>query len=177
VEFVEQTEQLGTGHAVQQYSPLRGLQGDLLVLGDVPLLRPLKQQLLRTHQEHQNAATILTAQLPNPQGTGGYFVTGKTLNKSWKIGTTPKTKSPHQCWGLLLPLAGFGFCAATTSGRQRPILPADAVNQLKSVMAVDVEDYQEILGINDRQQLATAYEILQRRVKSEWMTAGVTLID
>jgi bifunctional UDP-N-acetylglucosamine pyrophosphorylase/glucosamine-1-phosphate N-acetyltransferase len=44
-------------------------------------------------------------------------------------------------------------------------------------MAVDVEDYQEILGINDRQQLATAYEILQRRVKSEWMTAGVTLID
>jgi len=42
-------------------------------------------------------------------------------------------------------------------------------------MAVDVEDYQEIL--NDRQQLATAYEILQRQVKSEWMTAGVTLID
>jgi len=39
----------------------------------------------------------------------------------------------------------------------------------------DVEDYQEILGINDRQQLATAYEILQRR-ESEWMTAGVTLI-
>jgi len=60
--------------------------------------------------------------------------------------------------------------------QQEYYLP-DAVNQLKSVMAVDVEDYQEILGINDRQQLATAYEILQRRVKSEWMTAGVTLID
>jgi len=40
-----------------------------------------------------------------------------------------------------------------------------------------MSNYQEILGINDRQQLATAYEILQRRVKSEWMTAGVTLID
>lgn len=44
-------------------------------------------------------------------------------------------------------------------------------------MAVDVEDYQEILGINDREQLATASEILQRRVKSKWMAAGVTLID
>jgi len=52
VEFVEQTEQLGTGHAVQQLLPTRGLQGDLLVLnGDVPLLRPeTLKQLLRTHQ-------------------------------------------------------------------------------------------------------------------------------
>jgi hypothetical protein len=41
--FVEQTEQLGTGHAVQQVIPhLEGFEGDLLVLnGDVPLLRPL----------------------------------------------------------------------------------------------------------------------------------------
>ena len=53
----------------------------------------------------------------------------------------------------------------------------DAVNQLKPVMAMDVEDYQEMLGINDREQLAMAYEILQRRVKSEWMAGGVTLID
>ncbi|HSF76427.1 MAG TPA: NTP transferase domain-containing protein, partial [Microcoleus sp.] len=41
LEFVEQTEQLGTGHAIQQLLPhLEGFQGDLLVLnGDVPLLR------------------------------------------------------------------------------------------------------------------------------------------
>jgi len=44
-------------------------------------------------------------------------------------------------------------------------------------MAVDVPDYQEILGINDRLQLATASEILQTRVKEKWMAAGVTLID
>ncbi|MEO0408832.1 MAG: NTP transferase domain-containing protein, partial [Cyanobacteria bacterium P01_A01_bin.135] len=53
LEFVEQTEQLGTGHAVQQVIPqLEGFQGDLLVLnGDVPLLRPeTLQRLLETHQ-------------------------------------------------------------------------------------------------------------------------------
>ena len=40
--FIEQREQLGTGHAVQQVIPhLEGFDGDLLVLnGDVPLLRP-----------------------------------------------------------------------------------------------------------------------------------------
>jgi bifunctional UDP-N-acetylglucosamine pyrophosphorylase/glucosamine-1-phosphate N-acetyltransferase len=53
----------------------------------------------------------------------------------------------------------------------------DAVNFMNPVMAVDVDDYQEILGINDRKQLAAAYEILQNRVKDHWMAVGVTLID
>jgi bifunctional UDP-N-acetylglucosamine pyrophosphorylase/glucosamine-1-phosphate N-acetyltransferase len=44
-------------------------------------------------------------------------------------------------------------------------------------MVVDVEDYQEILGINDRKQLAEAYSILQDRIKEDWMKRGVTLID
>jgi bifunctional UDP-N-acetylglucosamine pyrophosphorylase/glucosamine-1-phosphate N-acetyltransferase len=80
VEFVEQTEQLGTGHAVQQLLPhLDGFTDDLLILnGDVPLLRSSTiKQLLETHQAHQNAATLLTAHLPNPQGMGGFFVTIK----------------------------------------------------------------------------------------------------
>lgn len=48
---------------------------------------------------------------------------------------------------------------------QKEYYLTDAVTQVGKVMAVDVEDYQEILGINDRLQLATAYEILQKRVK------------
>lgn len=56
VTFVEQTEQLGTGHAVQQVLPhLQDFEGDLLVLnGDVPLLRPATlRQLLEVHQTRQ----------------------------------------------------------------------------------------------------------------------------
>jgi bifunctional UDP-N-acetylglucosamine pyrophosphorylase/glucosamine-1-phosphate N-acetyltransferase len=60
---------------------------------------------------------------------------------------------------------------------QKEYYLTDVVNFLEPVMAVDVEDYQEILGINDRQQLANAYEILQTRVKDDWMKAGVTLIN
>ncbi len=60
---------------------------------------------------------------------------------------------------------------------QKEYYLTDAVTQVGQVMAVDVEDYQEILGINDRLQLATASEVLQKRVKEKWMLAGVTLID
>lgn len=80
LEFVEQTEQLGTGHAVQQLlSPLADFKGDVLVLnGDVPLLRPQTlKALLQTHQTQQNAATILTAQLPDPKGYGRVFCDGQ----------------------------------------------------------------------------------------------------
>jgi bifunctional UDP-N-acetylglucosamine pyrophosphorylase/glucosamine-1-phosphate N-acetyltransferase len=45
------------------------------------------------------------------------------------------------------------------------------------VLAVDVEDYLEITGINDRKQLAAANEVLQERIKDDWMAAGVTLIN
>ena len=60
LEFVEQKEQLGTGHAIQQLLPsLKDFAGDLLVLnGDVPLLRPeTLENLLRSHQVYRNAAT------------------------------------------------------------------------------------------------------------------------
>ena len=76
LEFVEQTEQLGTGHAAQQVIPyLEGFEGNLLVLnGDVPLMRPETiEQMLATHIDNGNAATILTAKLDDPTGYGRVF--------------------------------------------------------------------------------------------------------
>lgn len=186
LEFVEQTEQLGTGHAIQQLLPyLEGFKGDLLVLnGDVPLLRPeTLKQLLQTHQEHQNAATILTADLPSPQGYGRVFCDGQNIIKQIVEDRDCTEAQKQNCrinagvycfhWSdlaVVLPLL-------QPNNDQQEYYLTDVVNQLKPAMAVNVEDYQEILGINDRQQLAAAAEILQRRVKADWMAAGVTLID
>ena len=72
VHFVPQTQQLGTGHAVQCLGEsVRGL-GDLLVLsGDVPLIRPETIEHLRNFHVAQKAAmTILTARPENPFGYG-----------------------------------------------------------------------------------------------------------
>ncbi len=72
VHFVPQTQQLGTGHAVQCLRDSVSGLGDLLVLsGDVPLIRPETiEQLGNFHQAQQAAMTILTARPENPFGYG-----------------------------------------------------------------------------------------------------------
>ena len=73
LEFVEQLQQLGTGHAIQQLLPhLKGFQGDLLVLNaDVPLLRPSTlESLVSFHRRQRSSATLLTAQVDDPSGYG-----------------------------------------------------------------------------------------------------------
>ncbi len=186
LEFVEQSQQLGTGHAVQQLLPhLADFTGDLLVLnGDAPLLRPeTLKALLETHQQHQNAATILTAQIANPQGYGRVFCDSNDLLKEIvedKDCTDAQRQNRRVNGGIycfnwqqlkaVLP-------KLQTNNKQQEYYITDAVNFLSPVMVYDVPDPQEILGINDRRQLATAYEILQSRIKDNWMAAGVTIID
>lgn len=186
IEFVEQTQQLGTGHAVQQLLPhLQDFVGDLLVLnGDVPLLRSSTlAHLLQTHQTHSNAASILTAQLANPQGYGRVFCDQQDLitqiiedrDCTLEQKQNRRINSGVYCFNWqklaeILPKLG-------TNNDQGEYYLTDTANLLHPVMAVDVADEQEISGINDRKQLASAYNILQTRIKDQWMTAGVTLID
>lgn len=186
LEFVAQTEQLGTGHAVQQLLPhLEEFSGDLLVLnGDVPLLRSdTIKHLLETHKAHQNAATLLTAQLPDPQGYGRVFCDGQNRLKQIvedRDCTAAQKKNRRINAGIYCfnwPQLAKVLPQLQANNDQKEYYLTDVVNFLEPVMAVDVEDYQEILGINDRKQLANAYEILQTRVKDAWMSAGVTLIN
>lgn len=186
LEFVEQTEQLGTGHAIQQLLPhLQGFQGDLLVLnGDVPLLRAETiKQLMAIHTQHQNSATILTANLPNPQGYGRVFTDSQNLVQQI-VEDRDCTKAQKQNHRINAGVYCFHWPHLEkilpdlkADNDQKEYYLTDTVSILSPVMAVDVEDYQEILGINDRKHLATAADILQARVKDKWMTAGVTLID
>jgi len=73
VEYVEQNQQLGTGHAVMQaMKPLADFSGDLLVLsGDVPLLtEKTVRALIGYHRTSGAVATILTADVESPEGYG-----------------------------------------------------------------------------------------------------------
>jgi bifunctional UDP-N-acetylglucosamine pyrophosphorylase / glucosamine-1-phosphate N-acetyltransferase len=186
VEFVEQTQQLGTGHAVQQLLPhLADFTGDLIVLnGDAPLLRPeTLQALLATHQHHQNAATILTAQIPDPKGYGRVFCDSNGLLKEI-IEDRDCTDEQRQNRRVNAGIYCFNWDKLKavlpnlqSNNSQKEYYITDAVNFLSPVMVYDVPDDREILGINDRRQLATAYQILQERIKDNWMMAGVTIID
>ncbi len=186
LEFVEQTQQLGTGHAVQQLLPhLADFQGDLIVLnGDVPLLRPeTLKALLQTHQQHQNAATILTAQTSNPQGLGRVFCDSNDLLKEI-IEDRDCTDTQRQNRRINAGIYCFNWQKLQavlpqlqSNNSQQEYYITDAVNLLSPVMVYDVPDDREILGINDRRQLATADRVLRSRIVDRWMAAGVTMID
>ena len=186
IKFVEQTEQLGTGHAVQQLTPhLENYQGDILVLnGDAPLLRPeTLQSLVKIHQTHKNAATLLTANLPNPQGYGRVFCDGNNFithiveerdcNQQQKQNSRVNAGIYCFNWQKLAE----ALPKLSTNNDQKEYYLTEVVDYLDQVMALDVIDYQEINGINDRLQLANAYNILQTRIKEHWMKAGVMMLN
>ena len=82
VKLVLQTSQEGTAHAVMQAAgELEGFSGALLVLsGDVPLIAPATlKRLWQRHRQLQAAATILTAQAPDPSGYGRVLRTAEGL--------------------------------------------------------------------------------------------------
>ncbi|MAE67347.1 MAG: glycosyl transferase family 2 [Phycisphaeraceae bacterium] len=72
--FVEQVEQLGTGHAAQMAAPQfdPAASRDVFVLaGDGPLIRPaILERMLETHRREKAAATIATAVVDDPEGYG-----------------------------------------------------------------------------------------------------------
>jgi len=60
---------------------------------------------------------------------------------------------------------------------QKEYYLTEVVRYLKPIMATDVANFQETLGVNNRKQMAEAYGILQDRIKDHWMAAGVTFVD
>ena len=186
LEFVEQTEQLGTGHAVQQVIPyLDGFQGDLLVLnGDVPLLRPQTlKQLLQSHQDNGNAATVLTTHLPDPTGYGRVFCNDQNIltaiveDRDCTAVQKQNRRINAGVYCFHSPALVQVLPTLSSDNDQQEYYLTEVAKSLNPMMAVDVKDYQEIQGINNRKQLADAYAILQDRIKDDWMAAGVTLVD
>ena len=184
--FVEQREQLGTGHAVQQVIPhLQDFEGDLLVLnGDVPLLRTSTlRHMLDVHRAKQNAATLLTAQFTDPTGYGRVFcddddvITEIIEHRDCSEAQRQNRRINAGVYCFKWSALGAILPHLQADNDQQEYYLTDVVKDLSPAMAVDVEDPQEIQGINNRKQLAQAYSILQDRIKDDWMTAGVTLID
>ena len=72
VRFVEQSEQLGTGHAIQcAREAIKGYENILVLSGDVPLIKPETiAELWQFHQTQKAAMTILTAAPGDPAGYG-----------------------------------------------------------------------------------------------------------
>lgn len=186
IEFVTQTEQLGTGHAIQQLLPaLQGFEEDILVLnGDVPLLRPETiADLLNTHQQNNNAATLLTAQLPDPTGYGRVFCDQNSQvqeiveHRDCTAAQRQNRRINAGVYCFHWPRLAEVLPQLSADNDQQEYYLTDVFAMMNPVMAMDVADVQEISGINNRLQLANAHAIWQERLKTHWLLAGVTFVD
>lgn len=96
----EQTEQLGTGHAVMQALPFfEGFDGNVLILvGDAPLIRSeTLEKLVEAHETGGYAATVLTANFDDPTGYGRMVKDGDELVKIVEQkDATPEEQKIHE---------------------------------------------------------------------------------
>ncbi len=186
--FIEQAEQKGTGHALMIAADrLSPLDGRLVVLyGDCPLVRPGTLEGLVAAQESSGAAgAILTAVMPDPTGYGRVLrdangrVTGVVEQRA---GTSEQLAIREANMGL------YCYRAEPFWGHiqeLRPDNPAheyyltDMVEILRragqEITAFRIDDAREVLGINDREELAVVDRLLRQRKVRELMLAGVTL--
>ena len=187
VQWVEQAQQLGTGHAVAQALPAIADDAQVLVLyGDVPLISVATLQRLRDAAGKKDFG-LLTAVLPDPTGYGRILrddkrtVTGIVEQKD----ATPAQLAINEI------NTGFLCCGAAALKRWVAKLGnknAQGEYYLTDVIAQAAEDgvtintvasvnLPEIMGVNNKAQLAELEREYQRRQAQALMMAGVTLSD
>ena len=189
-EVVFQHDQLGTAHALNQASvPLQDYQGDILVLcGDTPLLTSgTLKKLILAHQGGNASATVLTAVLDDPSGYGRVIRNiGGTVVKIVEHGdASPEELSVREINTGVYCFKSRGLFSAlarlkpdNTQGEYYlPDLIGSYVEEGAVVSAVSADDPAEIMGVNDRCQLAVAQAFMSFRINNRLMLSGVTMTE
>ena len=189
VVFVEQKEQLGTGHAVQVAVPALPESGDVIVLaGDLPLVRGASlKELVEKHREASAAMSLATAIVPDPTGYGRILRDGQGdfVHIVEQLDATPEQREIREVF------------PSVTCGTARAM--KDALSKLKNdnakgeyyftdafglareaggtILAVPCVGADDVVAPNDRRQLAEAGRVMQGRLQEALMAEGVGIDD
>ena len=190
IEWVEQTEQLGTGHAARMCEPqLRGHHGDVFILtGDGPLIRgEVLRTLLRAHRDERAAASMATAVLDDPTGYGRVVrdADGQFLQIVEQADASPEQREIKEVFPSYYCLRAEDLLLALSKlkneNKKGEYYLTDIYAILRSagrkVVAVQAVAADDVLGVNDRNQLATIDAIMQDRIQRDLRTAGVTIVS
>ncbi|PAS95696.1 MAG: UDP-N-acetylglucosamine diphosphorylase/glucosamine-1-phosphate N-acetyltransferase [Candidatus Dactylopiibacterium carminicum] len=185
--WAEQTQQLGTGHAVQQAMPALAGEGSVLVLyGDVPLIRT------QTLRELLNAAgdsrvALLTVTLDEPAGYGRILrdAAGKVLAIVEEKDADAGQKAIREVNTGILCAPAHLLCdwlaRLRNDNAQSEYYLTDvigmAVGDGVEVVARQPAQAWEVLGVNNKAQLAELERVHQANLARELLEAGVTLRD
>ncbi len=189
VRFVEQHEQLGTGHALLQAQGHVNASTLLVLPGDIPLVTPtVLTPLVAEHQRTDADITVLTMALPDP---GAY---GRVVHDSGGHPTriveardaTPDELRITEVNTGIYCLRNTPFLWETLSGlgtnnAQGEYYLTDLVARYaaagKRVHGVVAADARSVIGVNSRVDLARADRIMRARIAERLMESGVTIID
>ncbi len=180
VTFVEQEDQLGTGHAVSVTEPiLGGFKKTILILcGDTPLIRTQTlREMLNHHQDKKAVLTLLTAHLEAPAGYGRVVrevVGGVNKIVEEKDATDRELEIKEVNSGIYCVQAPFLFQALKklrSDNAQGEYYLTDIVEiahrEKRKICTFSAPDLWEIMGINTKAGLSKAENILKNRRRRE----------
>lgn len=187
IHWVEQTEQLGTGHAVAQVLPAVPDDHAVLVMyGDVPLIRKETLGALQVIAMNDEVG-LLTAALDDPTGYGRILHArdGSIIGSVEEKDATDGQRRIREVNTGFIAAPAYRLrtwvAALDNNNAQGEFYLTDviakAVAEQVIVRGVSTPDPQEILGVNNRMQLADLECAYRKRQATQCMQAGVTLID
>lgn len=195
VDTVVQEEQRGTGHAVRialealgAAGAVHGGQPVVVLSGDTPLLTGSSvRRLVDEHGSGALAATLLTAILDDPTGYGRVVrdpddsVNSVIEHRDADEGVLAIREINAGMYAFESEDLLRGLSLITTNNAQGEEYLTDVLGELRRqgrpISAVVVDDPNEILGVNDRAQLAYAGALMRDRINARWMAEGVAMLD
>jgi bifunctional UDP-N-acetylglucosamine pyrophosphorylase/glucosamine-1-phosphate N-acetyltransferase len=179
----------GTGHAVQLALAGTQIQGTVLVVaGDTPLLSSATlRQLIHAHNDGGFAATVLTAELPDPMGYGRIV---RTDNGDLLKIVEERDADEFERDIVEINSGVYVFDLSklhkfinhlTDDNDQGELYLTQVIEIMRAqgeqVVPIITPDAVEVLGVNDRVQFAECAAIMRDQINDSFMRAGVTLVD
>jgi len=185
--WVEQAQQLGTGHAVAQAMPEIADDAMVLVLyGDVPLITVQTLQTLSSQADHQSLG-VLTVELDHPQGYGRIIRNTQgqveSIVEEKEANASQKQIQEINTGILIAPAAHLRRWLASLNNNNAQgeyyltDIIAKAVQENLPIHTTNPFDVHEVLGINDSVQLSTLERYYQHQQVNQLMLAGVSVRD
>jgi bifunctional UDP-N-acetylglucosamine pyrophosphorylase/glucosamine-1-phosphate N-acetyltransferase len=190
IEYVIQSEQLGTGHAAACARQLLGeFDGNILILnGDFPLIRSeTLKNFVDQHNRTKAVVSILTNFMDNPYGYGRVIRsgTGDVLRVVEEKDATPEERKLAEInTGAYCVESAFLWDALDrigTENEQKEYYLPDIIGVISRsgnrVAAYVAADSEEVLGVNNRAELGAVEKIMRKRINDSLMMSGVTLVN
>lgn len=188
-DFIEQKAQLGTAHAVMAARKIlqQNPDGNLLVMnGDLPLIRPATlRPLMKQHLREKNDLTFMTAIMDDPTGFGRVvFLDDRIRIIEEKDASPAQRKLKEGNVGIYMFKIRELLKALpkiSTENKKGEYYLTDIIEILSSsgkrVAACPTLNVDEIVGVNDRYEMARAIEVLRLRKIRSLTEKGVTFYD